>query len=286
MASRRFNIAQLIPDERVHGFHGFSEIIETVEWGLTALGHQVTRSLNRGAEDSINIIFGFHVLSEAAVDALPRDTIVYNFEQMAGRKPDTFRPAYHAAARRLRVWEYSERNLPVWRQLNPALDLVHVPIGWAPILQRIPEHVDEDIDVLFYGFPGALRLAIFDELCRAGARAVCACGLYGKSRDTLIARAKLVLNLNFYESASIFEVVRVSYLLANAKAVVANANPDMFVETDLRDAVAFAPRERVVGACLALLADESARKRLGDHGREIIRRRDIRPILARALDIA
>jgi hypothetical protein len=110
--------------------------------------------------------------------------------------------------------------------------------------------------------------------------------LYGKSRDTLIARAKLVLNVNFYESASIFEVVRVSYLLANAKAVVANANPDMFVETDLRDTVAFAPREQVAGACLALLADESARKRLGDHGRETIRRRDIRPILKRALDTA
>ena len=286
MASGRFNIAQLIPDDRVHGVHGFREVIETVDWGLTALGLEVTRSVNRGVNDGTNIIFGFHALSATAIEALPPDTIVYNFEQMAGRDVDAIRPAYHAAARRLRIWEYSERNLPVWNQLHPALGVVHVPVGWAPVLERIPEDVEKDIDVLFYGFPGALRLEVFDQLCRMGARSVFACGLYGEGRDNLIARAKLVLNLNFYESSSIFEVVRVSYLLANAKAVVANANADMFVESDLLGAVAFAPREQVAAACVALLADEQARARLGERGREIIRRRDIRPILARALDLS
>jgi hypothetical protein len=286
MPSRRFNIAQLIPDDRIHGLHGFREVIETIEWGLTELGHIVSRSVNRGVGDGTNILFGFHALSESAVDALPPDTIVYNFEQMAGRQVATFRPAYHAAARRLQIWEYSERNLPMWDELNPARGVVHVPVGWAPVLARIPENVAKDIDVLFYGFPGALRLGVFDELCRAGAHSVFVCGLYGKSRDSLIARAKLVLNVNFYESSSIFEVVRVSYLLANAKAVVANANPDMFVESDLRDAVAFASREQLIPACMALLADEPALLRLGERGREIIRKRDIRPILLRALELS
>ena len=38
-------------------------------------------------------------------------------------------------------------------------------------------------------------------------------------RDDLIARAKVVLNINKHQ-AKIFEIVRVSYLMANAKAVV------------------------------------------------------------------
>src|SRR5271169_5628593 len=96
------------------------------------------------------------------------DTIIYNFEQMAGRKIDELKPSYHAAARQFRIWEYSERNMDTWRQLKPAAGVIHVPVGWAPILERIPQDVDQDIDVLFYGFPGLARLTIFNELCSEG----------------------------------------------------------------------------------------------------------------------
>ena len=48
--------------------------------------------------------------------------------------------------------------------------------------------------------------------------------------------------------------------------------------------MAFAPPDRVAQRCLALLADEAARRELETRGEEIMRRRDIRVILSHALD--
>ena len=285
MVPRRYNIVHLVPDERIHGLYGYREVMETLEWGLRTLGNDVTLSHNRFAVGSTNIVFGFQTMAPQDVAALPSDTIIYNFEQMAGRKITELKPSYHAAASRLRIWEYSERNMETWQLLKPATSVIHVPVGWAPILERIPTEVDQDIEVLFYGFPGLARLTIFNELCRLGIRSLFVCGLYGKSRDELIARSKLVLNINLYDRSRIFEVVRVSYLLANAKAVVADARPDTFVETDLREALAFETPERVSARCVALLEDDKARLQLAERGQELIRKRDIRAILARALDI-
>lgn len=82
----------------------------------------------------------------------------------------------------------------------------------------------------------------------------------------------------------IFEVVRVSYLLANSKAVVADFRPDTFLESDFVDAVAFAPPKQVTETCHALLADEFGRKALEMRGENAIRKRDICPILLHALE--
>ena len=142
-----------------------------------------------------------------------------------------------------------------------------MPVGWAPILERIPRDVVQDIDVLFYGVPGQRRLALYSQLCKTGASAVFACGLYGTARDSLIARAKVVLNIDLNDSRRIFEVVRVSYLLANAKAVVATLQPHTLIEPDLRDAVAFAPAESIAATCVELLANEPARRQLEAAGR-------------------
>ena len=50
----------------------------------------------------------------------------------------------------------------------------------------------------------------------------CAYGVYGAERDRLIARSRLVLNVHYFPT-HIFEMIRVSYLLANRTAVVAGA---------------------------------------------------------------
>jgi hypothetical protein len=285
MTPTRFHIAHIVPDPRLHGLYGYREVIETLQWGLEALGYPTSVAENEFANGSTNIIFGFQMLSEQVVDSLPPDSIVYNFEQMAGLQTDALKPVYRAAARRLRVWEYSEHNLSSWAQLDPVQAVINVPVGWAPILARIPEPADQDIDVLLYGLPGKLRLAIFRQLAEAGAVCIFACGVYGASRDALIGRSKLVLNINLYASSRIFEIVRVSYLLANAKAVVADLRPDTFVESDVRDAVAFEPPEGVAARCFALLGDETVRRELGKRGAETMRRRDIRVILSRALGL-
>jgi hypothetical protein len=280
----KFHIAPLVPDRRdVHGLSGYRELIETLRWGLTELGHEVSVRTNGIADGATNIIFGIQMATVALVEELPPDTIVYQLEQMAGVRIDRLKPAYNATARRLHVWDYSERNLEKWHELQPLQQPKVVPIGWAPLLQRIPKREREDIDVLLYGMPGEDRFRILSELCAAGVHCVFACGLYGPARDDLIARAKIVLNVNKYAHSRIFEVVRTSYLLANGKAVVADLHPDTFVEPDLRGAVAFAPLGEITALCLQLLEDPQARRQLEVRGPEIMRRRDIRGILRAAL---
>jgi hypothetical protein len=277
----RFHLTHIVPDPRLHGLNGYLEVMETVRWGLEALGHQVSTARNAAVPGAINILFGAQLLSEAEVESLPADSIVYNLEQIGHVPPEKMWPNFISAARRLRVWDYSRSNLPVWRALHAACEPRLVPIGYAPTLTRIPKR-DEEIDVLFYGLPSDLRLGVFADICKAGLRAVYACGLYGRERDELIARAKLVLNLNLY-AGRIFEVVRVSYLLANSKAVVSNDHPGLDIEPDLRAAVELAPVEQIVASCIRLVGDDPARRALEQRGMRVMQNRDIRPILRTAL---
>ena len=86
-----------------------------------------------------------------------------------------------------------------------------------------------------------------------------------------------------YYDANIFELVRVSYLLANRKAVVAECNPGTEIDPDIADAVQLAPYEGLVGACVELVANSGSRGALSERGFSRIVARDERAYLAAAL---
>ena len=109
------------------------------------------------------------------------------------------------------------------------------------------------------------------------------CGLYGVARDQLIGRSKLIVNINQFDRSKIFEIVRVSYLLANRKAVVADVDPDTDVDPDIRSAVKVSTSAELVQDCVSLAADDTARRALEESGFAAMQKRDIRPILQQAL---
>src|SRR5262249_20530277 len=108
-------------------------------------------------------------------------------------------------------------------------------------------------------------------------------GVYGSRRDAAIARARVVLNLHLYETR-IFEVVRVAYLLANSKAVVAECDETSEVEPDLREAVRAVPYGDVPDACCELVADDAARRALERRSFAIFSARDEAAYLRRAIE--
>jgi hypothetical protein len=275
--SLRFHIVHVVPPIS-HGPLGYREVIETLHWGLLQLGQQATIGCNQYLSDRINIFVGGQMLSAAELERIPANSIFYHLEQIAGVEPENLAASLPIIAARFRVWDYCAANIQTWLKLKPAFEPRLLPIGWAPLLRRIPP-AEEDIDVLFYGIPSPQRLGVFDQLCRAAVKVVFACGLYGTARDSLIAQAKIVLNLNYYDMSKVFEIVRVSYLLANEKAVVSDIHPDSIIEDDLRDAVALAPPQAIVGECIGLLRDDVARKELARRGRTIFEKRDIVPLL-------
>jgi hypothetical protein len=130
-------------------------------------------------------------------------------------------------------------------------------LGFQAQLARVVPAAAKDIDVLFYGSIGPRRAHVLESLKARGVRVAAVFGVYGAERDALIARARLVLNLHHYES-KILEVVRVFYLMSNAKAVVCELGPDTAADPMYLDGLRTAPYEKLVDACVDLLADDAA----------------------------
>lgn len=271
-----------IPHPRMHGLNGYLEVIKAVRWGLEQLGHQVSYAVNQADPAAANILFGAQVVPVDYLKQLPKSTIVYNFEQLRGLDAAQIREEMHYCARNFMIWEYSEFQFDAWKGLGAERVRV-VPVAYAPVLSSIGKAPRQDIDVLFYGISGQRRLEAFHRISETGLCAVFVSGLYGEARDDLISRAKVVLNVNVYQSSQIFEIVRVSYLLANRKAVVAALDRGTAIEPDLLSCLKFSDMDSLALDCERLVESGEERARLENAGFAVIARRDIRVILKNAL---
>lgn len=271
-----------LPAQRIyHGLNGYREVIDTIFWGLKKMGHRVTYTVNDFSADAVNIVFGSQILPIDELVALPRNTIIYNLEQM--RSPTNYQSTqeFRYCAENFRIWDYSPANLRAWQDVD-VKNIEIVPIGYAPVLSSIPKARNQDIDVLFYGSPIGNRLDIFKAICGSGLKAMFVSGFYGAERDELIARSKIVLNVPSDDKAGIFEIVRVSYLWANKKAVIADLQPNAYIEDDIKGSVKFSPFADIVKNCHALIEDYPTRVAVEEAGFAAISKRDITAILKAA----
>ncbi|MBY6266395.1 hypothetical protein EI613_31525 (plasmid) [Azospirillum sp. 412522] len=261
-----------------------ADLAEILRHGLERLGHRCTIRSPRGLRldpAAIHILFDSTALDVAA---LPANVVVFNHEQF-GSGSTLLTPAYLASLRGRIVWDYSIRNL-LWMRdhgVNPHL-AAWVRLGSCPALLRaLPQAEEGELyDVLFYGTVNRRRLDVLRGLVAAGLKVAVLTGgfaadvpagadtdglsiappAFGERLDGWIARARVVLNMHFYDTR-IVEIVRLAPLLANGRAVVAEVDPDSEIDDDLRDAVAAAPYEALVERCLQLVADGEERRRLG-----------------------
>jgi len=265
------------PPGYVHS-EAFREVAQTLESAARSLGHDAIVTDRADLPGRRAIVLGSNLLARHPIP-LPTDSVLYNLEQ-AGPGP-WFEPAALEILRRFRVWDYSEHNAANLVALGVPRPRV-VPVGFVPELARI-ESLPEEIDVLFYGSLNERRQAVLDELTAAGARVESVFGVYGKERDRLIARSRMVLNVHFFE-AKVFEIVRVSYLLANGRAVVCERGASPEEEAPFEEGVAFADHAHLARTCLDLLQSPAECARLAGAGRQIMESRPaasyLRPALA------
>ena len=274
----KFQITLVRPQGYLHT-EAFRELAETLQAALQSLGHTAGIHENFLDRSSTNLVLGAHLLSPEQMQNIPPGSIVYNLEQLGGAQ---LNPAYYDLARRRQIWDYDLHNIEHWKQFPCAYAPVHVPIGYVRELSRIKTAAQQDIDVLFYGSLNPRRNQILNALKDAGLKVHSVFGVYGKDRDDLIARARIVLNIHFYES-KVFEIVRVSYLLANSKAVVTEGSEDAEMEKDLSDAVLSLPYDRLVEGCCSLLQNEPERQALEVRGFQWFSKRKESDILKNAL---
>jgi len=223
-----------------------------------------------------HILFGAHLLPPVA--SLNAGTILFNLEQIV---PGALwvTQDYVERLRRYRVWDYSARNIAALKEME-IHDAAHVPLGYAKVLERIPT-AKEDIDVLFYGVYNERRMAPLRRLAERGWKVKCVRGVYGRERDELIARSRIVVNIHFYGDSRL-EAARCLYLLANGRFVLSEESPDAG-EAGLAGGIAFAPYEGIEEACAWYLEHPGERAAVAAAGRELIRKRPQAALLAPAV---
>jgi hypothetical protein len=246
----------------------FDEVAEALEEAFVELGGSapIVRLSSEWA-GRIPIILGGNLLPSMVGISLPPRSIFINLEQITEANP-WIREDYLSLLKRYPVLDYSPRNRTELQKAGIAHAGL-LEIGYSPVLTRIAQDAKKDIDVLFYGSSIERRRTIIDRLNERGLHAVRVFNVFGAERDALIARAKIVINIHYYPS-NVFEIVRVSYLLANRTCVVSEGDmndPDL---APFRGGLEVAPYEELVERCIELAGNEARRDELARRGFERI----------------
>jgi hypothetical protein len=238
----------------------FTEQAAVMRDALIALGHEAKVTTMYSEISGRVIVFGAHLFHMIDSVVLPDDTILFNSEHF-----DTGSifsgDEYLQVLRNFEVWDCSSETVEFLAEKG--IRVKHCDLGYMPCLSSIkPEF--EDIDVVFCGSMNERRQKIMDDLKAAGVGVVPIFG-YGDWRDRYLARARIVLNLHYYDRR-IFEIFRCSYLMANKKCIVSEAVAD---QQPYYDGISFAEYDGLVDKVKELLANPDERKRLARTGFEL-----------------
>jgi hypothetical protein len=274
----KFAVTVVSPPGYVHSA-AFQEVAETLHHALRSLGHDSVITTEGALPGRRHIVLGSNLQVRYGMP-LAADSILYNLEQVQPGSP-WFQPELIDLFKRYTIWDYSARNAAALDTLGVKVDRV-VPIGYVKELTRIQRAGEPDIDVLFFGSINPRRRAILERMQADRLRVHAVFGMYGKERDALIARAKVVLNVHFYE-AKVLEMVRLSYLLANRCAVLSERSSDPAEDDVLSAGVAFAEYQELAQRARELIDAPDERARLSQRGFEIISARPAAEFLRAAI---
>jgi hypothetical protein len=287
-----FNICIVRFPGPIPAFEAYREVAETVKYGLQALGYNAIISDDKLMDNCVNIVFGWQFWQQsdpARYSMLSEPTIFYNLEKIPDL-PGIVQSIFSATEARVPIWDYNIENCDLIRQRYWVSNVYYVPIGYMPEMSRISPTAEQDIDVLFYGGVTERRGKILEDLRDAGLKIEVLKNLFGLERDQYIARAKVVLNIHSEQNIhwgslkDTFEIVRVSYLLANSKAVVSEySEKSTSIEDDLLDALVLVDYKDLVPACVDLVKNAKKRRFYERKGFSVISARDETIYLKEAL---
>jgi len=238
----------------------FWEIITLLWHSFTTLGKACTFKVNQLEKEKTNILIGNVVTNSDLPELLAGiKYIPYQFEQLSDtegwyHKFPLFRNIIRNASE---IWDYSAKNIEFLKAGNIHAKLL--PLGYCKNLENIIS-AEKDIDVLFYGGINERRIQILHELEARGLKVKILSETYGQERDQYIARAKIVLNIHYYDMA-IFESARIHYLLNNRVFVITEQSVDNpYPKVDMVSV----PYENLVNECVKRLSDWEYSQKLAE----------------------
>lgn len=249
----------------------FEEVAQGLSFAFAELGGfaPIVRDPSEWA-GRVPIVLGANLFRFTGTPELPPGSIIYNLEQALG-EGDWFTGPYRSLLRRHPVLDYSPTNLAALRRRGlPHARLLE--LGYSPVWTRIQHAETKNIDVAFFGALSDRRTAILYEIDAHGLVVIGKGGIYGEERDHILARSKIALNIHYYDN-SVFEIVRVSYLLANRLCVVSEGtegDPDL---AWLAGGLVIAPAPSLGAVCAKLAADPAQREAIAQRGFDLISRR-------------
>lgn len=163
----------------------------------------------------------------------PPGAVIYNLENVPGQVD----PAIWAGHE---CWDFNAANAARY-------GATHVPVGYHPSMQRFGRAADLDIDVVFAGSMNSRREVVLHGLSRAGLNVVVVPhAMYGAARDNILCRAKLALNMQYYDDGA-WPALRAAHLVANRVPMLSEAHPDCW------PFVASCPYMRLIDVAVAMI---------------------------------
>lgn len=166
------------------------------------------------------------------------------------------------------VFDYSQKNVEYFKEILK-IKSHYVPLGYHTLLQKIPTSINmhKSIDILFFGSISERRDKILQTLgLRKKIRIVVRNNdLWGIERDNLIAKSKIILNIQCFEGG-ILEIPRINYLLHRKAFIVSEAGCEPDIITDWHNLLVLVNYKELINTCLYYLKNTSERIRMANIG--------------------
>lgn len=237
----------------------YVDLIRSLKGSLEDLGHSCAVTKNRLQANAINIILGstifasrYHGLNTRLKDV---PYILYQLEHLHdqhGLLPEW--PEYYELIKNAHaIWDFSIEsfNFLISKGFKNSF---YVPPGFHRSLELFVPAKNRDIDVLFIGSPHPRRELIIQKLISRGVNVRYLNKSLGESRDSLIARSRIVLNIHAWDNINTLETIRISFLLANRNFVVSESSD----HNPYEDGLVYADYDKLVDTCIYYLAQASS----------------------------
>ncbi|MCP5046969.1 MAG: hypothetical protein GY940_07335 [bacterium] len=242
--SIKYRICLVLPDQNPHALC-FREVGLLLLCTLKSNGFECDFTFNQPAEDRINIMLGYHLLTfEEGLKNFRY--IPYQLEQLHTKEFPFSENMEKILRHASEVWDYSEKNIAFLKDLG--IEAKHLVPGYHPQLELIPTEPRQTVDVLFYGSIGDRRREVLGQLSEKS-KLKTLFSVYGEKRDKWICRSKIILNVHHY-SKQIFEAVRVSYLLNNRCFIISENSVNYCYD---KVELTMTPYEEIVETCVKFL---------------------------------
>lgn len=215
----------------------------------------ISTALSRVGIDS-NIIYGrpirgytddpHFVICPQMFAQLPRSYIALQMEQSVSSR--WFTDEYlRILENSLVILDYSTVNISFLKLkgLSPR-QIYYLPIDYLPDYEPELDHTEEDHDVIFYGDANNERRQKFLHELKKHCRVKIINNLFGAPLHTMLARARIIVNIHYYAGA-LLETTRIWECLSLHKLVISERSSDMDHHDNLVQLVDFVNIDDVSG---------------------------------------